>query len=264
MIKKLMILLAGLAVISACGFENRKGYFFDNHRFNYVRAEKLSNSTGENINHPFTFSEPEMSTILKMVEIKKGSAFTKNEKEKSIFDGYSINKLTPALVKAFATITPEQRVGFSFMMKSPTFILKNDRLTAGWMWVEDGKLHIDFDLIYVKINSDTDKMGYTAMRQTIAKSKGLRVALDLQPGQEYGATTRELVIDTGMASKIAEQTLAKEKELAERGVDAEVKIEVVKEKSVRERMRELDTLRKERMITEEEYQKKRSELLGRL
>lgn len=263
--RKLLLIVIMATLVSSCGFKNRKGYYYDNHRFNFVRVEDFKEAPHGTVDHPYKFSEPEISTILKMVEIKKGSSFTEDEKEKTVFDSYSIGKLTPPIVKAFSEITPNQRIAFAFMIKDPAFVLKNDRLSNGWMWVEDGKLHIEFDMIYVKVTADTDKRGYDAMHQQLAKSRGLRVALDLQPGQEYGSSTKEIVVDTKVAAMITEERLKKEEELAQKGVIADVKIEEVnKVKGSKERLKELDTLKKERMITEEEYQQKRKEILGEL
>lgn len=261
--KRLMICLVVLAMFCACKTENRKGYYYDNHRFNFVKVAKMDKTDGETIGHPYVFNEPQMGTILKMVEIKKGSAFSDNENEKSVFNVTAINRLTPHIVKAFSEITPKQKIVFSYLVKEPLFVIKNDRLTSGSMWVEDGKLHILFDLLYVKVTGDTDKMGYSAERLA-QRARGLRVTLDIQPGQAYGDSTRELLVDVGTAEKIAEEVIKKEAELARRGVDATVKIEAVKDASVKERMRELKTLRKERMITEEEFQQKRKDLLNQL
>lgn len=264
MYRKSVLIIVVLAIMVGCGFKNRKGYYYDNQRFNYVRLEKFKGAGDKNINHPFQFTDPQMSTILKMIEIKKGVFASKSEKIKNVFDSYAIGKLTPPIIKAFSEVTPDQKVGFAFMIKDPMFVIKNDRLSTGSMWVEDGKLHIDFDEIYVKVTGDTDKRGYIAMRRQVQSARGLRIALDLQPGQEYGDSTHELVVDVGLSAQIAEERLKKEKELAAKGVEDTVKIEVVKDKSVRERLRELKTLRKEQMITEEEYQQKKKELLDQL
>ena len=263
MYKKLVLVLVAVSLLVACGVKNRKSYLYDNHRFNYVKLEKFKGAGDRNITQPTVFSEPEISTILKTIEIKKGSAFSKKEKVKNIFDDYSIKKLTPYIVQAFEQATPEQRVGFSFLVKDPHFIIRNDRLNMGWMWVEDGNLHIDFDLIWVKLSGDTDKKGYTAMRQ-VSKARGLRTSLETSSGMEYGDSTKELVIDRNIYTKITEERIKKEKELAEKGVDSDVKIEVVKDKTTKARLKELETLRKEKMISREEYERKRKAILGEL
>lgn len=260
MYKRIVILLIGIAVLASCGYENRKGYYYDNQRFNYVRVEKFKDAKGRNINHPAQFSEPEISTILKTIEISKGSAFSKEEKIKEVFDSYAIGKITPHIVKAFSEITPQQKVGFAFLVKDPKFILRNDRLSVGSMWVEDDKLHVKFDVLYEKVTGDIDKRGYTAMRQA-QKAKGLRIELDPGAGQEFGDSTRELVFDRSVYAKITEERLQVEKELAEKGIKEDVKIKVIRDKTTRERMKELDVLRKEHMISKEEYEQKRKEIM---
>ena len=261
----LTITLITLVVSAAgCGFENRKGYYYDNHWYNFVREAKLNQEVTGTINQPYEFSEPQMSTILRMVEIKKGSAFTKDEKFKEVFDTYSINKLTPALVEAFKNVTPAQQVEFGFLVKDPTFIIKNDRFTSGIMWVEDNKLRIKFDKLCVKVTGDTNKRGYYNIERSIQQARGLRVTLETQPGMEYGSSTTELVVDPGIAMTIAEERLKKEAELAAMGLKTDVKIEVIKDKSAQARLKELETLKKERMITEEEYQVKKQEILNQL
>lgn len=264
MFKKLLMIVLIAAVCTSCGYKKRKGYFYDNHRFNYVRLAKFKYEGDYKINHPYTFTEPQMRIILQHVEISQRSAFTSNEKMKEIFDAYSIAKLTPPLVEAFKAVQPNQRVAFAFMIKDPKIIIRNDRLSDGWMWVENGKLHIQFDKLFVKVTGDTDKMGYGAQRQ-VATARGLRVSLDLFDGQEYGASTKELVVDIEVFAKLADIEQAKVKELAEKGVPkSDVKVKIEKEKSAKQRLIELETLRKERLISEKEYQLKKKEIMNQL
>lgn len=263
MYKRIIFAVMIIALFASCKTQNRKGYYYDNHRFNYVKLEKFKDVGSRNITQPTVVTEPEISTILKTIEIKKGSAFSKKEKVKNIFDDYSVAKLTPHIVQAFADATPEQRIGFAFMVKDPHFIVRNDRLNSGWMWSEDGKIHILFDKIWVKVQGDTDKKGYQAQRQ-LEKARGLRTSLEVTPGMEYGNSTQELVVDRNIYAKITEERIQKEKELAEKGVDADVEIKVVKDKTAKARLKELETLHKERMISKEEYEQKRKEILGEL
>lgn len=260
---KMAVLFIGVLLVASCGFKNRKGYLYDNHRYNYVRLEKFKDRGNRSINHPYNFSEADIGTILRMIEIKKGAAFSDDDKEKKVFNQNALAKMTVPIVKAFQAATPEQKVGFSFLVKDPTFIIRNDRLSRGSMWVEDNKLHIRFDDLYVKLTGDINKRGIYEVRQA-QNAKGLRVSLETLPGQEYGDSAKELVIDIRTTAKITEERLKKEKELAEKGVDETVKIKVVKDKTVKDRIKELDALRKERMITEEEYQQKKKELLKQL
>lgn len=264
MCKRLIVVLVLLGLMSSCGFQNRKGYYYDNQRFNFVRVEKLKDAKDKNINHPYQFTEPQISTILKMIEIRKGTAFSSNEKEKSVFDSYSIGKLTPAIVKAFSEINSDEKVGLGFMVKAPYIVIQNDRLTIGSMWVEDGKLHINFEMLYARMSGDTNKRGYNAMRRQAQMAVGLRTTLDPQPGQAFGDSTKELVVDLGIASELTAERLKKEADLAAKGVETDVKIKVIKDTSAKERLRELKTLRKERMITKEEFELKKKEILNQL
>lgn len=258
----LIVIMAVLFVLG-CGFENRKGYYYDNHWFNFVKVEKIKNVNGT-VTHPFTFTEPQMSTILKLIEVKRGSLFGSDEKMKNVFDDRALNKLVPPLVKAFSEITPKEKLAFGFLVKDPMFVIKNDRYTTGWMWVEDGKLHVEFNKLYVKVTGDTDKRGYTADK-LVQNARGLKTELDLGAGQEYGRSTGELIIDPSAFATIAEERRKKQEELAEKGYDdATVKIRVEREKGVREKLKELDTLKKEHLITEEEYQQKKKELLDKM
>ena len=121
-------------------------------------------------------------------------------------------------------------------------------------------------MVYAKVTGDTDRHGYQSIRQ-INSAKGLRITLDTMPGQELGSSTKELVVDLGMTDKIVAEVQKKEAKLAEMGVDDTVKIEVkesVDSQTITDRMKELETLKKEKMITEQEYEQKRKALLGEL
>lgn len=267
MFKKLGLCILMVALVMSCKTAaNRKGYVYDNHRFNYIKAEKFKNVGSRNINHPYEFTEPQISQILKAVEVKKGVLLSKDEKIKSVFDGRAVEKLTPNLVKAFSELKPTERLAFSFLSKDPFYVIRDDHLTNGFMWVEDNKLHIQFETFYATMTGDYDKMGYSASRQA-NNARGLKVELDLKVGQTFGDSTRELVVDPAVYAQTLVETPKSEvtKAGSKKASEAAVKTEAVKkEKDAKERLHELEVLKKEKMISDEEYKLKREEILKQL
>jgi hypothetical protein len=255
--------LFALFILACGGMKLRKGYFLDDKRYNYVRLEDFKDRGTRNINHPYEISEADVGTILGMVKIKKGSLFSKETKERDVFNSEAISQLAGPISRALKELTPDKKIGFSYLVKEPRLVIRDDRLSRGSMWVEDGRLHIKFSDLCIKLTGDIHKRGIYEIREA-NRGRGLYTQLDLLPGQSYGDSTKELVIDLASIGRVTEERLKKEREAKEKGAPTVVRIEPSGQASVKERLKELESLKKEHLITEEEYQKKRAELLNQL
>jgi len=268
-------------------------YIATNHRFNYIKLKEVKNQVAaeRNMTHPVQVNEQGLREALRSVKLARSYLIKKEVDTQNVFDDASIDFLAPNLAKAFSQANSREEVVFSYLMKNPLFILRNDRLNLGQMWISGDELHISFDKLYAKVTGDTDKRGNEA--RAIARSRGLRIKLELGPGQQmsfndpdevilnlhynYAETPEqakplptstktmagETVAVPGMgdvkAGGSAPSTGATMASNSTTGAGA-----ATGANSVKERLEALETLKKEGMITNKEYTEKRKEILNDL
>lgn len=189
----LLILIAAI-VLPAGSFAKKTTYITTNHRFNWVKISEVKASVAEarKMTQPATIDEEGLRSALKAVKFSRTYIIKKEVDAQDVFDENAINFLAPNLVKAFSTATDKEEVIFSYLMKNPIIILRNDRINLGKMWISGSELHIVFEKLYAKVLGDVDKRGNEA--KAVANARGLRVQLDLQPGQMLGVSDPDEVI----------------------------------------------------------------------
>lgn len=276
----LFALIVSLLPVSAIAKKTK--YITSNHRFNYVKLVELKprEADARAMTQPMELDEGQMRAILESIKLSRRHVLSKEVDSQDAFNESSINFLAPALVKAFREATSSDEVVFSFLMKEPFFILRNDRLNLGTAWIRENEMHIKFSKLYAKVTGDTDARGHEA--KAIANSRGLGIDLELQPGQTMDVTDpEELVVDLGHnfstdvaaaeAAKAAEpqkekkskkgkKEVAKAEEPAQAATEAE-QASADKSVDVQQRLERLEQLKKDKLITNKEYKEKKKEIL---
>ncbi len=190
------ILLTALIIIMApaASWAAKTTYIVTNHRFNYVKVKEIKGSEAEarRMTHPMTLNEQGVRAALESVKLSRGYVLKKEVDTQRVFDDDAIDFLAPGIVRAFAKATPMEQVIISYLSKNPIFILRNDRLNIASMWISGNKLYIHFMKLYAKITGDIDKRGNEA--RAASKARGLRVKLELAPGQTMAANDLETLI----------------------------------------------------------------------
>lgn len=273
------------AIIPTAAFAGKTTYIANDHRFNYVKLSEVKNSLIEmrKMTHPVTLDENGVRTALASIKLARSYIVKKEVDTQQVFDERSINFLAPNLTKALAQASPAEEIVFSYLSKEPLFVLRNDRLTMGKAWVEGNELHISFDKLYAKLIGDVDKRGNEA--KAAARAQGLRVSLELSPGQKLGIQdTDEIVLDlhydyaqkplevapvnTTMAGdKIPDATPAddskkkgkKESKAKQESLAQAAPAAVTP--TLEDRIRSLDDLKKKGLLSKKEYEEKKREIL---
>ena len=246
-------------------------------------AKKAEKEGG--LNHPYEFDADQLRAILGSVHFNKKILLMKDIENRDLFKPENVEFLTPYLKEAFQKVNNEEVVVVSYFTRDTHLVIQNDRLTVFRAYVKGDGLHIKFTKLYAKLLGDrTTKGGDKAA----ADARGMRVGLELQPGQDRISWDPEEIIfdlnhfkaggsvatkedakpakkEKGKKEKVEEKIETKaepaknEKKKAAAADESEAKIQ-----SVRVRMKELDQMKKDEMITEKEYQKKRKEILKEL
>lgn len=277
----LTALLAVAILLPATGLARKTTYIVTNKRLNYVKLVEVKASVAEeqSMSHPVDIPTSKMRDILEALTLSKEHLIGEKVDTRQVFDERAINYLAPALSRAFREAQSNEEVQFSFIVKSPYFIIRNDRLTMVDAWVSGNELFLEFKKLYAKLSGDTDKRGN--MSKIVSRAKGLRISLDLQPGQQMASVgSRTLVVNLNYVPVVASSTKsssggvkrASNSRNRKRTVDddaaassktAAVEASVDSDPATR-RLEKLDSLRKRGLITKKEYKAKKKEILNDL
>jgi hypothetical protein len=186
-----------------------------------------------------------------------------------------------------------EKLVISYLSKDPIFILRNDRLNIADCWISGNELHVDFKKLFAKITGDIDKRGNET--KAASRAKGLRVRLELGPGQKMAMSNpEEIILDLDYNYVVVPET----KQAPKKGVtmtgeevplvwtadnattdEPEVKPMSAAEKktkkkeikspveptpptaTIKERLEKLDELKKAGLINKQEYTEKKAEIL---
>lgn len=218
------------------------------------------------LKHPYEFGPEQIRPILRSIHFNKKILLLKDIENQQLFDEGNVEYLAPYLMEAFRKAGPEEVVVVSYFTRDTKVVIQNDRLTIFRAFVKDDGLHFVFTKLYAKLLGDRVTMGPEKMSR---EARSLRVGLEPQPGQNRLSWDPEEIVfnlayygPTGVGEPAAVAVKGK-KEKGKK--EAAVKGEGAAEgKSVKERLKELDELKKDDLITEKEYRKKRLELIKQL
>lgn len=279
--KKLVAAILVCILAPAYAYAAKTTYIVTNHRFNYVKMKEVSPKTAEarNMTHPYQISEDQMRGVLKSIRISKRQLASKEIDTQDVFNESAISYLAPALTRAFREADSNEEIVFSYLVKDPYFILRNDRLNIAIMWVSGNEMHIRFKKINAKMTGDTDKRGNES--KLISSARSLRTDLELGPGQIMAIGDKdELIVDLNYNFAAAEQQVAatstpvgpekttskkksKKGDLMKENADVAVAPVTAQPEptDIKSRLERLEELKKEKLITNQEYYEKKKEIL---
>jgi len=281
---KKILLLASLFLFTPClARANDTIYSQSNNPANYVKLEGLKSKTGD-ATQPFTFTQDQMEDIMRSVRYSRRSMFSDTEKIRSVFEWETIQKYAPKLVEAFSKAKPDQAVIFSIAQKRPLVILRNDRLTQVKMWVTgNNELHMYF--IKTEAKLEGDYQAKTTGRSLIENAKGLRIMLEPQTGQKFALdTTDEIILNLSTNwgqvadaidaedARLEEEAKAKKRKNQAKAdtstssttspaTSAAPPMSAKDQKNAEERLDELKRLKDKGLINEQDYNKKKEEII---
>lgn len=231
-------------------------------KIDFVKIEKADKSEKEGgLKHPADFTAEQLRAILDSVHFNKKILLLKSVENRQLFKEGPIEFLVPYLMEAFKKVTPEQVVIISYFTHDSKIVIQDDRLTIFRAFVKEDGLHFKFSKLYAKMLGDRTTQG---PERAASEAHSLRVALEPQPGQNrISWDPEELVFDLSYFGPSGQVTVVKE-DVKKSKTKIKETPESSSGKSIRLRMKELDQLKKDELITEEEYQKKRKELLRNL
>jgi hypothetical protein len=245
-----------------------------------LRTFKKSGArAGLRYDHPATLSSERVATVLAAVEVEEFSLF-KWRNEGALLVAEDVAKLAPRLTEGLRKATPDQWVYFSVRNVPRAFTLGAVRFSDGIAFVKDGKLNLVFDNIGYVENVDIqpsrldprDATTSASLRLAAKAPDALGAAPPLVPGDRWlgHERTNWLVFDLAPAAEPASRspavattppTVVVPAAEAPAGAAAAPSAQPPAAQDPEERLRRLKDLRDKGLITPEEYETKRQEIL---
>lgn len=285
------ILIAALVLFvcadSAVAMEN----YIYRQKINWVKFMKVPKEIpAADIKHPATtVNADQMEAMLRSIKISKRHLLSKEIDNLDVFNSWEAHKYAPLFVEALAKAQADQVINFAIIHKRPLFLLQNDKLSTGNLWNAADGLHIRFTRLFAKISGDYQSSG--EMDKAIRRTKTTRVSLEAGAGQKLSYNgpmeiilepSYDFISDTKREDQI--QLKAEEEELKpadkrekvaeekpKRRSTAESKTPIKKTEPVSaetgtaaERLKKLEDLKAQKLITEKEYQELRKKVLSEI
>lgn len=291
--KKLTFLLIPLTLLcwnSSSDARERDIYKQSNNAANYIKLISFPKDRAkvEALNQPYNFTEDQMADILRSLRYNRRAVFSDKVKTRKIYEEETIEKYTPYLVKAFKKAGPEDAVYFSVAQKRPWYVVRNDHLTQVEMWVIGQELHMRFGKTEAKLLGDYQARTPEG-RKMRREAVGLRISLEPQEGQKLSFdSSQEVILDINsnweaivLKIEAEEEQLRQqmEYEKARGSKKKKLKAELDKQnqstttaapvsekdrKGAEQRLQELKKLKDKGLIDQEDYDKKKEEILKTL
>ncbi len=287
----LFLILIFLGALVPSGVWGGSDYIY-RQRVNWVKLEKADSakvSFGD-IQHPSTsISTEQMEAMLLSIKISKKHLLKKEIDTVDVFNSWEARKFAPLLVEGLAKAAPEEVVNFAIVHKRPLFILRNDRLTVGNVFVASDGLHFQFTKLFAKLDGDYEA---SANRdKALRRAKTMRVNLEAHEGQMLSYTSateiilnptydfiknvqveqaqREAEEAEAMKAKSERKKSKEEKTTAYSNADTAMTPVVKTSDSsqsgdLSDRLRRLEELKQQKLISDQEYQDLRKKILSEL
>lgn len=276
-VKRLIWALSALSFyVSISAHAGDEFIYKSKNKIDFIKLDEAKSKEKEGgLKHPYTFDEAQMKSILSSIHFNKKIIVMKDIEDRSLFSEANVEFLTPYLVDAFKKAKDDQAVVSSYYTRKTHIVIQDDRLTIFRAFVKDDGLHLRFNKLYAKMLGDRTTMGSD---RASSEARSINVSLELQPGQNrISWKPEELVFDLnyygpgGAKEKSSEATVPAKTERKNRKEvrvktkeSSETPIELSGKADVRARLKQLEQLKKDELITDKEYQKKRKELLEQL
>ncbi len=260
---------AGCAIVKSFTPEGRGEKELFKSRDQYVRIERQDAPKGVKVppnEHPVMLESEQIRNALASME----AVLDGGEKPVPVFTKAQLDTLAPYLSRGLATAGPNEDVVFAVVdkFKAVYGLASEQRYTAGRVFYRDGKLNIIFGNIrgFYYPNQDRRYAPLAPGSRTVPAKQNW-VFID-QPDQAYysgpeGRRSDWITLDLAAMEAKAAAAEKEAKAAAEASGATEGRFYQPK-KSVEERLTTLNELKAKKLITEEEYQKKRAAILNEL
>ena len=247
------------------------------------RLDEEGNVIKKSFNHPYSFTEARLANILSSVYYKGGEYIT-GKREKRVFRKEELQNIIPPIISAFSMANDSQDI---LVFSSPHKGLLADTRSYFSMFITNNELNIVFSTIKSKKSRISDaraiQMGTysrsdkTKFKDPLDVKRDSRWSLVPMEGQRLESERQNWLIigftnygDSNLFGRAGSDNVSDnsiEAGSSVRAIEREVRTNenVIEEKNqgVRNKLRKMKVLKDEDLISEEDYEKKKKELLGK-
>jgi uncharacterized protein YceK len=237
-------------------------------REQYVRIVKQDGAKGVKVppnEHPVSLDEDQIRNALSTLEI----TIPGNSKSTPVFTKPELDTLGKYLSQGLAQATPEEDVAFALVGDHRTAfgLAKEPKYTSARVFYRDGKLNLIFGKIHEDYKQYVDRRLYPLAPGSRTVPSVHKWQLLGQPDQDFymssgGQRTDWVVLD--LASMEARSAMGEKASASQAPSVSGDQPFSAGQKSVEERLQILNELKSKKLITEEEYQQKRLDILKEL
>lgn len=238
--------------------------------------------------HPVKFSADQVRRTLAELQVRRAGS----EKMLSIFDKSELQQLGPGIAAGLARATPGQDVCFAIIGMHPGAFTLERRVTTGRVFFRDGKLNLIFGRLQARFNEDADRrlhpflpgsrQATTTPSWQLQTEPGVRLAvrngrtrpdwLVLKPAPLQAPPPRVQQSPATMASQLEqlrEQTAtlrANYRKLRQEveSLRGQTAGEKAGGKTIEFRLKRLESLKGQHLLSDREYRQKRQQILNEL
>ena len=248
----------------------------------YVRlVEEVGKSKG--YDHPRAFHEEEMYQVLSSLYVTRYQYFHWT-RERQVFEEENARRAARYFQQAFLDAGPDQYVDFFFRRKPPGFlgIASPETVTRGRAFVKDDGLFFQFDMVYQPVPSD--KVGtlpepevgtatvswkmvpqhgqsYVTKRNELGQTRNVDHWIRIDLARFFEPSGAEAAPVAGQETPPPADEAAETQEAA---TPAETGAPPVTDRSPEERLRSLKGMLDGGLITQQDYDRKKAEILDEL
>jgi hypothetical protein len=267
--KKIAIGAAALAllVLAGCGKAGIVHIDILKDGYDQVRLSRELDRAGSVVprgyDHPRSWTEAQLTQVLSKIQYQEYAFFTWR-KARPVFVEQELAKLAPALARALGRATADEWIDFSVTARKRDYLWPTPRVTDGMAFVQGGKLQLVLgNLNFEIIDADQRATG--------------------DPRKRFAVETYRLVVGPNVARPpvVPKDPLLRREHsnwavldvaaiLAPPPVETPPSLtpgapeESAKERTIKARLEELKSLLNEGLITPEEYDRKKKEILESL
>jgi hypothetical protein len=285
--KRILVLMMSLMLCMGFSLFEKTKWVWHKGEYSYVRLAKPDKEI-DKLEHPAEISQEQIQAILTSIRYQRAWINLGNlvkPKEYDLFTAEEAEQIAPYLAQGLKEANSNQWVDFSLeVYRGQMIIFGSDQVTDGVAFVRDGKLNLAFRNISEKIGQEVSLNIVSPLKAfpgsaRLIPGKGMELAKN-KKGKD---TPNWLIIDLkAYAEQEEEVKPAETKE--EKKPEPEKKVSQPEQektppraeksepekpqptsgKSVKERLLELRELYEQGLITEEQYNKRREEILKEL
>lgn len=217
--------------------------------------------TAQGYTHPSELSADQLKMVLEALQVQKKAFFKWGAPEPLLLDE-EIAKLAPRLAQALQKATGDQWIYFATAAEKPGFLLDRVRMTDGICFMEEGRLNLVFSNINFEIRGDDAELKDGDPRLH-PPELFYQFVVDRESGFDHPAIDET---KPGLSEK-KPQWLVFELDTFLKSNPGQMDKEKAKSSSADDpakRLMQLKRLHEQNLITDEEYQQKRQQILGEL